>query len=164
MKAKQIAGFTLVELIVVIVLLGVLAAVAIPRYANNTQQARGAVLNGIAGSIRSSAAEVQGLYQIAYANSTSGAPTTVTMRDGTVVAVSVGTGAGANGGLPSPVAGGIDHAITLPAEISYDPTSQHFYYTAIGNIATCNVYYNTPAASGANPITITAVTVTSTGC
>jgi MSHA pilin protein MshA len=54
-KASQ-RGFTLIELVVVIVILGVLAAFAVPRFMGLETQARKATLNGLAGSVRSAAA------------------------------------------------------------------------------------------------------------
>ena len=50
------AGFTLIELVIVIVILGILASVAIPRYEDMREQARVATLKGQLGSIRSAVA------------------------------------------------------------------------------------------------------------
>jgi MSHA pilin protein MshA len=53
---KQQSGFTLIELIMVIVVLAALAVTAIPRYINLEAQAITGALNGIAGSLASGSA------------------------------------------------------------------------------------------------------------
>lgn len=52
MKRMQ-AGFTMIELIVVIVILGVLAAVAMPKFTDLSTEAKAAALQGVAGAAAS---------------------------------------------------------------------------------------------------------------
>ena len=54
-RRGQHRGFTLVELVIVVVLLGILAAFAIPRFANTSTSARVAVINGLRGAMQSAA-------------------------------------------------------------------------------------------------------------
>jgi MSHA pilin protein MshA len=55
MVNKQQKGFTIIELVVVIVILGILAAVAFPKFQDLSGDARQAVVNGAAAALKSAA-------------------------------------------------------------------------------------------------------------
>ena len=146
MRRRQ-SGFTLVELVVVLVILGILAAIAIPRYASYVKEARTASLNGLAGAIRSAVVVVQSRWVATGATGAS-----VTMMDGTAVGVGV---AGAAAGVPLSTAGGIDNAVDTDNTFVYTPGPATGTYNFPAAIANCTVGYT--AATGT-------VVVTSTGC
>jgi MSHA pilin protein MshA len=62
---KKHNGFTLIELVIVIVILGILAAFAIPKYMQLDQKARAATVMGLAGSLKSAAILVHSVAKVA---------------------------------------------------------------------------------------------------
>ena len=145
---KQHSGFTLIELVVVIVILGLLAATALPRFINLTTDARIASLNGVAGGLRSAIALARAQYVVNGDN----AAITISM-DGLAVTVLPGATVG---GTPDEIAAGI--GVAMPDPDGYTvvhTTSPDTYRPDSGGSTTCEVRYL------ANPPT---VTVVDTGC
>ena len=134
---KKQAGFTLIELVVVIVILAVLAATALPRFINVSTDARIAAVNGIAGGIRSAVALSQSKYFVVANN----AATTVDMN-GTSVAVTAGSG------IPTGTLAGIGAALGYVSATDGGVTADYTTATAVtfipsgGNTTSCMATYN----------------------
>lgn len=158
----------MIELIVVIVILGVLAAVALPRFTNIQRDARIAKLNGARGAFAAASALVHGTAMARVNQVQPACPATGTVPN--IAATGTGTMCTENGVInvtllyPSPsLAGIVAAAGVVPG--SGAPTNAQLnvdgYNTTIaGNVvtlqvqggaaaATCSFTYTAPAALGA---------------
>ena len=143
-RANQQAGFTIIELVMVIVILGILSAFALPRFADFGADAREASLDGVAGAIKAAASIAHADFLV------SGIP--VELEGQTITMVN---------GYPSAAAAGIQLAAGIDTnDFTITEDTGAAPPTIIVEIQTnCNVVYTEAPANGAFD-----VTTDKTGC
>lgn len=122
---KSQGGFTLIELVIVIVILGILAAVAVPRFIDLSNEAAQAAVEGVAGGLSSGSA-------INYAAFKAGNASYVNVNDCTDVGSTI------EGGLPTGytiTAGAVGEDAAVSCTVTKDTESTTATFQAIGTDA-----------------------------
>jgi MSHA pilin protein MshA len=129
---KHQSGFTLIELIIVIVILGILAVTAAPKFLDVTDQANAAATSGIQGNVAASANVVRAAWLLA------GSTGTTATIDGEVITVenASGTATSTANGYPTAVLAGIGRSIDISSSWSQGAGASGYIFAATDTFPT----------------------------
>ena len=159
-QIKKAAGFTMIELVMVLVIIALLSAIALPRFAKLGSQAEISSNQSVAGQLRA-AVNIAHTQWIASGAIASGS--TITLENQGIHLNPKGWPNGGAGGV-SGTAVGIDHCYIIfstllqnPPQSSNDSTvlsdTPAYYVTASGSTCTFQLYANGRAAASNSSIT-----------
>lgn len=147
-------GFTLIELVIVIVILGILAAVAVPKFVNLQTDAKKAAVKGLGGAVKAATNITRAKWLV----NDNGSATTVTIDGETI---DVYTASDNLSGYPKATAAGIGNALDYDTD-KYEATANgnNFEFNYTGNTAAeCGVIYKAD-----EPNDNLTVTINTDGC
>jgi MSHA pilin protein MshA len=143
MRSALQRGFTLIELVVVIIILGILAAFAVPRFMGLDQQARVASVNSLVGTLRSASAMAHGVW---LAQGSPAAPITI---DGQAITFAQGYPTAGTIGLL--LAAGTVTANAQAGTFTYSAANGTFQLNGAPTPANCMVTYANATAATIEP-------------
>ncbi|WP_314928075.1 prepilin-type N-terminal cleavage/methylation domain-containing protein [Aeromonas piscicola] len=136
---KKQAGFTLIELVIVIIILGILAVTAAPKFLNLQEDAKEAAADGVKGAVASASQLVYSRAVLDGNEKDTTGSKTVTLADNTTVTIKYG--------YPTASSAGIGNAATIDAQWAGNVSGSTFVYQTSGS--TCTVVYTEANASAA---------------
>jgi len=165
-KTRGQAGFTLVELIVVILILGILASLALPKFINLGGDARYAKIQGLEGSMKSADAIVHSAALVrSITNQATGS--SLTMDGGSTVTLAWNYPDGTATGMPvaagfDPTTGGTNNTDGLNVTIAAGVIS--VYPNGAQTPASCTLTFTAATAANTGPTVVLPNTASNTTC